>query len=76
MTLSFGISVSESKDLKGPVSTVIERELKTLLGSKDIKQFNSDFLEKNSRSLLHRLSGKNLEWSCSPYRDIRSTAPV
>ena len=51
-------SVSESKELKGPVSTVIERELKTLLDGKDLKQFNSDFLEENSQSLLHRLSGK------------------
>ena len=51
-------SVSESKDLKGPVATVIERELKTLLDCKDLKQFNSDFLEQNSQSLLHRLSGK------------------
>jgi len=51
-------SVSESKELKGPVSTVIERELKTLFDDKDLKQFNSDFLEENSLSLLHRLSGK------------------
>ena len=50
--------MSESKELKGPVSTVIERELKTLLDGKDLKQFNSDFLEENSQSLLHRLSGK------------------
>lgn len=44
--------------MKGPVSIVIERELKTLLDGKDLKQFNSDFLEENSQSLLHRLSGK------------------
>lgn len=44
--------------MKGPVATVIERELKTLLDGKDLKQFNSDFLEQNSQSLLHRLSGK------------------
>lgn len=54
----FFLSVSESKDLKGPVSTVIERELKTLLDGKDLKQFNSDFLEENSQSLLDRLSGR------------------
>lgn len=51
--------VSVSKDLKVPVSTVIERELQKLLGNKDLKQFNSDFLERHSRSLLHRLSGND-----------------
>lgn len=55
---TFVLSVSEAKDLKEPVSLVIERELKTLLDGKDLKQFNSDFLEENSQSLLHRLSGK------------------
>lgn len=49
--------VSESTDMKESISAVFERELKTLLGSKDMKQFNADFLEENSRSLLHRLSG-------------------
>ncbi|XP_020618730.1 N-alpha-acetyltransferase 15, NatA auxiliary subunit-like isoform X1 [Orbicella faveolata] len=54
------VKVSESKELKRPVSTVIERELKTLLDGKDLKQFNSDFLEQNSQSLLHRLSGSKM----------------
>ena len=43
--------------MKESISAVFERELKTLLGNKDMKQFNADFLEENSRSLLHRLSG-------------------
>ena len=51
-------AVSKSTDVKEPVTVVIERELKTLLAGKDLTQFNSDFLEKNSQSLLHRLSGK------------------
>lgn len=55
--VKLAVKVSESTDLKVPVSTVIERELKTLVGSKDLRQFNSDFLEQNSHSLLHRLSG-------------------
>ena len=57
--LSIYFSVSESTDLKGPVSIVIERELKTLLDSRDLKQCNSNFLEQNSQSLLHRLSGNS-----------------
>ena len=56
--------VSVSKDLKVPVSTVIERELQKLLGNKDLKQFNSDFLERHSRSLLHRLSGNDHMFVC------------
>ena len=57
--------VSVSKDLKVPVSTVIERELQKLLGNKDLKQFNSDFLERHSRSLLHRLSGNDRMFVCN-----------
>lgn len=58
--VKLAVKVSESTDLKGPVSTVIERELKTLVGSKDLRKFNSDFLEQNSQSLLHRLSGSKM----------------
>ena len=46
------------------MSTVIERELQKLLGNKDLKQFNSDFLERHSRSLLHRLSGNDHNYVC------------
>lgn len=55
--VKLAVKVSESTDMKESISAVFERELKTLLGSKDMKQFNADFLEENSRSLLHRLSG-------------------
>lgn len=58
--IKLAVKVSVSKDLKVPVSTVIERELQKLLGNKDLKQFNSDFLERHSRSLLHRLSGSKM----------------
>lgn len=44
--------------MKEPVAIVIERELKTLLDGNDVKQFNADFLEKHSHSLLHRFSGE------------------
>ena len=54
----FPFPVSESKHMKEPVAIVIERELKTLLDGNDIKQFNADFLEKHSHSLLHRFSGE------------------
>ena len=63
--LSLLFVVSVSKDLKVPVSTVIERELQKLLGNKDLKQFNSDFLERHSRSLLHRLSGNDHMFVCN-----------
>ena len=56
--LNVHLPVSESRNLKGPVATVIERELKTLLENKDVRQVNADFLQRNSHSLLHRLSGK------------------
>lgn len=55
--VKLAVKVSKSTDVKEPVTVVIERELKTLLAGKDLTQFNSDFLEQNSQSLLHRLSG-------------------
>lgn len=58
--VKLAVKVSESKHMKEPVAIVIERELKTLLDGNDIKQFNADFLEKHSHSLLHRFSGSKM----------------
>ena len=54
----FGLPASELTDLKEPVATVIQRELKVLLQGKDLKEFNQEFLDKNADSLLYRLSGE------------------
>ncbi|XP_070553999.1 N-alpha-acetyltransferase 15, NatA auxiliary subunit-like [Ptychodera flava] len=44
-------------NLPEAVSTVIRQELKKLLGDKDMKQYNDDFISRNSNSLGHLIEG-------------------
>ncbi|KAI8507711.1 N-alpha-acetyltransferase 15, NatA auxiliary subunit [Branchiostoma belcheri] len=68
----FSKAVSEKNNLPGPVSTVLQEETKALFGEVDIKQFNADFIKRNSNSLQHLLAGAKMLYFLDPQSQDRA----
>ncbi|XP_035680936.1 N-alpha-acetyltransferase 15, NatA auxiliary subunit-like isoform X3 [Branchiostoma floridae] len=68
----FSKAVSEKNNLPGPVSTVLKEETKALFGEVDIKQFNANFIKRNSNSLQHLLAGAKMLYFLDPQSQDRA----
>ncbi|XP_078602852.1 N-alpha-acetyltransferase 15, NatA auxiliary subunit-like isoform X2 [Branchiostoma floridae x Branchiostoma japonicum] len=68
----FSKAVSEKNNLPSPVSTVLKEETKALFGEVDIKQFNANFIKRNSNSLQHLLAGAKMLYFLDPQSQTRA----
>jgi hypothetical protein len=49
----------EVNAMVGPVKKVLEQETKTIFSTKTAKERNEQFMQKNGKTLDHRVVGKN-----------------
>lgn len=53
----FVFSVKQKTDLPEPVSKLLQREMEKFYNHKDPLTLNTEYLEQNNNSILHRLAG-------------------
>ncbi|XP_038056250.1 N-alpha-acetyltransferase 15, NatA auxiliary subunit-like isoform X2 [Patiria miniata] len=64
--VKLAIKVNERGDLAEPVQTVLSGELERLLGGKQLKAFNQDFIDAHQHSLEHRTIGAKCLFHLDP----------
>lgn len=64
--LRFLSLIKQKTDLPEPVTKVISRETESIYNNKDPLTLNTEFLEQNNNSILHRLAGARMMYELSP----------
>lgn len=64
--LRFLLLIKQKTDLPEPVSKLLQRETKKFYNHKDPLTLNTEYLEQNNNSILHRLAGARMMYELSP----------